>query len=655
MSKNWRRIPPLLGLLFLAPAAAQEQQPAAEAPRVFFDVTQVAVVNVDVYVTGAKGKRVTGLTVDDFEIFEDGRRVEISNFYAVEDGRPAGGPAGGVPAAGGPAGGTPPGAEATPERRPGLVPGRLAIPEDQRLHLVLYFDNQFLRPFNRNRVVRQVRDFLHTQVGPQDQVMMVTYDRELHRRQAFTGDMRLIADALDEITTLTGAAVTSETERRDVIRRVDQSADFSQALSHVDFYAKARYHDLGLSIDALKKLVGSLAGLPGRKALLYVSDGLPLNAGEDLFFLLDQRFRNSTSGKLMANRYSARTRFRELIAQANANRVTFYTLEAAGLDFHSSLSAEQEASGNATGGSDIEIDFARDLNNQATLMMMARDTGGLSTFNSNNITGALDRMATDFGTYYSLGYQPVRTQAGRYHKIEVKVQRRGLKVRHRNGYRDKTAEVQISEGTLASLFYGWQSNPLGIELLVEGGGRRQDNGNYLVPIKIRIPLSKVTLIPREELHYGRLQVSMAVLDEQGRVSSVQQTPVPIQIPNAEIEVAKTKFFVYEASLLMREGYQEVAVGVRDDFPGESSFVRLPVLVGGRDHLEGDGRGLGRDRKDRESRVGGFLRPGSQAFDQVTKVPVVAGSAHSFAGEQAVHEGFPSANPTSASSSSGSGR
>ncbi len=540
-----------------------------EAPRVFFESVRVDVVNVDVYVTDSKGKRVTGLTADDFVVLEDGRPVEITNFYAVEGGQPTE-PAPPV---------APPEPVGDEPAEPRLKPGRLSLPEDQRLHVVLYFDNQFLRPFNRNRVAKKVREFLHSQIGPEDKVMLVTYDKELHRRHPFTSNMRAISSTLDEILTLTGSAVTTETERRGAIRRIERSRSLSEAWSHADFYAKSRYHELNLSIDALKKLVSSLAGLPGRKALLYVSDGLPMNAGEDIFYLIDEQFQTQSSGKLQANRYSARLRFRELIAQANANRVTFYTLEAAGLDFHSSLSAEQGGSSRVTGGSHIDVDFIRDTNHQTTLMMLARDTGGLATFNSNNITGALDRMAADFDSYYSLGYQPALREEGRYHKIEVKMKRRGLKVRHRNGYRDKTAETRVAEGTLAALFYGWERNPLGVELQSTGAGQRQDNGNFLVPIKVRIPLGKVTLVPTDQMHHAQLHVSVAVIDEEGRVSSVQQTPVPINIPNAEVEIAKQQFFVYEASLLMRKGYQEVAVGVRDDFPGETSYVRLGVRAG----------------------------------------------------------------------------
>ena len=52
------------------------------------------------------------------------------------------------------------------------------------------------------------------------------------------------------------------------------------------------------------------------------------------------------------------------------------------------------------------------------------------------------------------------------------------------------------------------------------------------------------------------------------------------IPAAEIDLARTKSFVYAAELLMRPGLQEVAVGLRDELAGESSFVREVVRVGG---------------------------------------------------------------------------
>jgi hypothetical protein len=65
-----------------APAAAQQQP--ADQPALFVEQVDVNVVNVEVFVTDRQGNRVTGLGRDDFELFEDGEPVEITNVYAID-------------------------------------------------------------------------------------------------------------------------------------------------------------------------------------------------------------------------------------------------------------------------------------------------------------------------------------------------------------------------------------------------------------------------------------------------------------------------------------------------------------------------------------------------------------------------------------------
>ncbi len=565
-------------LLFLLPSqqwsslAAQDSDSAAEPVEVdelYVEIVDVNVVNVEVYVTDKKGNFISGLSRADFEVFEDGRPVAVSNFYAVDSSKDQ--KEGGLTQA--------------DRVASGLGSGRsvleaVNVPEEQRLHLVIYFDNQFLKPFSRNRVVRQVRSFMHTHVKAHDRVMLVTFDKSMHVRHPFTSNRQAIADALFGLEELSAFKVQHDSERKEIIKRIERTDDPFEAEGHVDFYAKSLFHDLTQSLRSLNELVGSLGGLPGRKAILHVSDGLPMVAGEDLFYLLDQNFSGTFSSKLLASRYSAKRNFKELTARANANRVSFYTLEGAGLRSHDSLSAENLGSGGSqtSGGSYIDTDFVRLSNNVETLQMMAYETGGQAWFNTNNIAGALDRVASDFRNYYSLGYFPAASAEGRYHDIEVKVKgRKELRVRHRTGYRSKTAEHQVNDSTVATLLYGVQSNPLEIELQIDRARARED-GNYLLPINVRIPIGKVTLVPRETQHIGKVRVSVAVIDEDGRMSPIEQTRIPIIIPVADLELAQGKFYVYSVELLMRKGNQRVAVGVRDDYAGESSFVRYPVHI-----------------------------------------------------------------------------
>jgi hypothetical protein len=86
-------------------------------------------------------------------------------------------------------------------------------------------------------------------------------------------------------------------------------------------------------------------------------------------------------------------------------------------------------------------------------------------------------------------------------------------------------------------------------------------------------------VPREQTEEAKVRLFIAAMDSGGRTSDVQQAPVPISIPKAEVAAAQGKQFVYSVTLLMRGGEQKVAVGVRDDVAAQASFVSRGVIVG----------------------------------------------------------------------------
>lgn len=549
-----------------ADKAPAGQKPSQEAETFFVDTVNVSVVNVDVYVTDKKGNRVSGLKQEDFEILEDGRPVAITNFYAVDNGRAVSQePEKPAPAPADP--GTAP--------APGL-PGdlnKVETPEDQKLRLVVYIDNFNIRPFNRNRVMRELRAFLNENVGRGDQVMLVSYDRSLNVRRTFTSDPHLIAISLLELEKVSGHGVHHDSERRDALRNIEDSQSVTEATMYARSYAQSTFNDLSFSIDAMKDIVDSLAGLPGRKAILYVSDGLQMIAGQDVFYAVQNKYGEKSSGLTEQFQFDASRRFEELAAQANANRITYYTIDAAGLRTYSSISAENQTAGNG-----VYIDSIQISNLQSPLQMIAEKTGGMAVINANIVTPQLEKIASDFNSYYSLGYTPTHYGDGRYHKIQVKVKTKGLKVRHREGYRDKNTESRMSDGTLAALRFPFENNPMkvGIEL---GQPTRRSDGFYLQPVLVKIPLGNVVLVPRGATHEARVRLFIAAVDGEGNTSEVQQVSLPISIPAADLKAATAKDYVYSVSLLMRSGEQKVAVGVRDDVGAEASFVSRVLRVG----------------------------------------------------------------------------
>ncbi|MEO8505146.1 MAG: VWA domain-containing protein [Acidobacteriota bacterium] len=538
------------------PSGAAATPTAPSSGEEFFEAVSVNVVNVDVYVTDKQGNRIHGLKPADFQISEDGKPVAITNFYAVDGGK-ANTP---DPTAVAPAAGEPVAAELPPD--------------DQRLHLVVYIDNFNLRPFNRNRVLRDVRAFLSQKVHKGDSVMLVSYDRELHIRRTFTTDAQAIAAATFELEKVSAQGVSADGDRRDLIKEIDDAQSYAEMAGRVRAYSESMSNDLAFTVSALKDFVGSLAGLPGRKALLYVSDGLAMRPGEDIYYVLQEKFREQVS-LLETQEWDASRKFQELAADANANRVTFYTIDAAGLRSASSTDVQSQTPGTAF------IDQITTSNVQAPLQMLAESTGGMAILNTNNVGPALDRVALDFDTYYSLGYTPAHAGDGRYHKIDVKlrVKTKGVALRHRDGYRDKTNEARMADGVMSSLLFSYEQNPLDIKLEI-GQPSPRDDGNFLVPVVVKMPIGKLALVPNETGQAARAKIFVGVMDGKGDRTPVQETTVPIQVPTAQVETAQKQYYSYELKLLMPPGEQKLGVAVRDEVATTASFLLRTVNIGG---------------------------------------------------------------------------
>lgn len=572
MPTTLRSLAPLLALLpvlvgsALPAQEAGEREATPEETWVFGETIDVNLVNIDVYVTDKRGEPILGLGRDDFELLEEGRPMPITNFYAVEDGRPT---AGGVRAETVPA---PP--EAAPDA---AAAEEVAVPDEQRLHLVVYIDNFNIRPFNRNRVFRRLREFL-ADLAAEDRVMLVSYDRSLHYRHPFTSDPQLVAQALFELETVTGHAVHQDSDRRDLLRAINEAERISDVFWDVRTFAESALNDLSFSVDAMREIVDSLAGLPGRKALLYVSDGIAMKPGEELFYMLLQKF-NDTSVMSTVQEFDSSRLFEQLASQANANRVAFYTIDAAGLRPPSAASVEFAEISQA--GLTTFYDQTLISNLQAPLLTLAERTGGKAILNTNDVGPDLAEVSRSLRNYYSLGFTPGHSGSGRQYDVQVRVKgRRDLVVRHRETYRDKPVETRISDGTMATLLYGESRNPMGINLAVrDSSPDAEGDGYYLVTIVVEIPIGEITLVPRAEMHVGRARVFFVAMDEEGGLSEVQETPVDLRIPNDRLDEALGQLYPYQVQLRMRSGPHRLAVGVLDEVGAVAAYVARTFMVG----------------------------------------------------------------------------
>ena len=266
-------------------AAGQEvEKKEAVGGLAFVDEVQVTVVNIAVFVRDRQDRPVTGLTKEDFRLVQVGLARPLTHCAAYTEDvitrimgeREA--------LAASP---TPPicdGRAAEAASRQGDIAADLVQP----VYIVLYVDNENIRPFDRNRVLAQVRRFVREVMKPHVQVMVVSVQRSAKIVQPFTNDPRAVQDALRSMTQLYGARVDHDRQRGRIIH--DLHAVMSDTSSgglrndqvaardledKIRIYAEEIAMELGYSINSLREVLTTLAGLPGRKVLVHVSSGLP--------------------------------------------------------------------------------------------------------------------------------------------------------------------------------------------------------------------------------------------------------------------------------------------------------------------------------------------------------------------------------------------
>ncbi len=553
-------------LLTLTPALAAPGSPpqVVGEQESFSGSVQVSIVNVDAYVTDRDGNPVTGLTAAEFEVFDDGEPVEITNFYAVEHGRPAGSASPKTAAA-------EPVAASVP-----LEPAPEELPAEQQLRLVIFVDNFNSLPLERNRILPDLRSFVLHQLRDGDEVLLVTYDRALNVRHPFTRDRHLVADALLELEDLTGFRTARDAQRREAIRHIEDADEESAALLWALNYADSEMIEIRDTVSALRELLDSLAGLPGRKVMLHVSSGVPMVAGQELFEAVDIRFDDSRAFMEMA-RYDTSRDFESLAAQANAHRVSFYTLDAGGL--RPDLFGGAEYTAIRSPGTRSRISSAAEANHQSTLRYLANRTGGRAIVNRNEVLPPLREVGAALQTYYSLGYPERQAGDGRYHRIRVEVNRPGVQVRHRDGYRSRSSSDRMFERVRAALAYSFEDNPLGIQAR-PGDAVRRSRSEYLVPVQVRIPLANVVLLPQPDgKHEARLRLFVAAIDDQGRASGVEEVPIGFRLPAEHVEAARGESYLHTHRLLVRAGLQKLVVGVLDEIGAMHSVISMPLRAG----------------------------------------------------------------------------
>ena len=527
----------------------------------------VTVVNVNVYVTDKQGHVVTDLDADDFVLTQDGTAKAITNFGLFTDEiyrsyyRSNQAPTG--------------------QGTPTPVPGAEKLSKDsfRPVYVVLYFDNENSRAIERNRLITQLRTFIRENLHPPVQMMIISYQKSYEVLQPFTDDPREIYDALREVKMYTGGRNELDNARKDILRQLAESqrnsgndvSSMSRTHGMVIGFAEEEANSLQFTLGALRDTVTMLSGLPGKKMVVYVSNGLPMIAGLDLFYAYANAYHESSAITESA-RYNMNRHFTSLVSNANAQDISFYTFGVGGLE-NPTLSSAELGSNTDTMSASLGMQNYLD-----PLRFMADSTGGAAIINTNDFAKGLEKVGQDFFTYYSLGYNLNQTGLDKVHRIKVGLPRHSdYRVRYRQRFVEKSLESRVQDKVVTGLMFPLDDNPMQIMVEIGNQGPASET-RWMVPFKLSFPLRRIALLPAGDEYVGNLTMFLAARNTDGDRSDVVRQNHEIRVKAADYDDAQLKRYTITANLLMEEGSHNVAVGILDPITRNASFTTTRVTV-----------------------------------------------------------------------------
>lgn len=392
------------------PVADSEAEDAAErqVPTPIFRAG-INYIRVDVIATDGDGNHVADLTLDDFEVYEDDVLQDVDSFQRIEvDLLPA--------------------LDGEPLTEVGIRRSdqELAATQADARVFVIFLDDYHVREGNSIQAGMMLTDFLKNDLIPTDLVGVMYPLMPLD-------DVRLTRNH--------EAIITAVKQFRGVKYDYEVRNQFEERYNQYSTTVVERIRN-DVSLSALRGLMVLLGGLrEGRKSVLVVSEGYSNYVPPQL------RERNAELGSVgnpsrgdpfagdnpLEDTYSF---FEQSTMMRSLQRVT----ETANR-FNTSLYAV-DPRGLAVFEFDLDqpaVSFSTDSRAlrraQDSLRVLAEQTDGRAIVNTNDLVPGLQQMLKDSSSYYLLGYNSsVAATDGKFHEIDVRVRREGLRVRARPGY-----------------------------------------------------------------------------------------------------------------------------------------------------------------------------------------------------------------------------
>lgn len=539
-------------LLFLIALPATSQDKLVET-------IEVRVANIDVVVRDRAGNPVTGLTKDDFDLYENGVKQTITNLYEVHR--------------------TDASAESAAQDE---VPLEL-----RQRRMLIFIDSASLAGTRKTAVLSAVQKFVETQMRPEDQAMLVSWRLGIKVITPFTGNKDELKKGVAALARIAPGGDTQinaiQMAKRDIQRLIDAGESgilgwpeaYSQAKTVIDRHAQQVIMQEERTIEGIDRMLSTVSGFDGKKVLVLVSEHLPVRPGAELYRYVDEQFgphigiQNTLDMQaingVMGNRMW--DSIDELAQQASANNVTIYAITTGQID--TEFSSEYNAQ------ADQAEAYSRVANTSSALQNMAVYTGGVAISHTSNFDLAFDTIRRDLDAYYSLGYRPPEGGDGA-RKIVVKTKNSAYRTRTRETFVFKTTDGQMDDRVIANLYADKTASAWPI--VVRTGPPRPEPGNkYLIPIQVVMP-STLTLLPQEDKLVGGFIIYLAIGTNDGRTSGVMRRQKGLKIPPQAETAVRAKPMTYTTAIRVNPGESTLSVAILDQISGSTGYARAKIVA-----------------------------------------------------------------------------
>jgi VWFA-related protein len=565
---------------------------------------------LDVTVTDKNGKIIRDLKTEDFEIYENGVKQNITNSSFISDGSQSNQPT-----------------AKTNKNDKFIAPPVNIQPTQIKRTIALVVDDLTLSFESVIFVRKALKKFVDEQMQSGDLVAIIRTGGGIGALQQFTSDKRILYAAIEKVRWNTsgagavGAFAPYEADPYDndkVAIKIktpgdnidgdtglttavnERSAGIQSDLSKAsrDFSKNANDFRTNSfvtgSLGAIGYVVRGMKELPGRKSVMLLSDGF------QLFNLPTQG--TGESGIVLQN-------LRRLIDEANRASVVIYSMDARGLQ-PIAFTAQDSFYGKSEQADFIDprkrqriVQDRRDefFNTQEGLAFLSKETGGFTILNTNDLSGGIRKILND-QSYYLVGYEPndetFDPKKQRFNKIEIKVNRKDSNVRYRSGFLGISDE-QIKKPTQNLTPYQQITNALTSPFAVNDISLRlntlfsnnKKQGSYV---------NSLLYVNAKDLKFtdesnGRKKAAFDILamsfGDNGTVADQINQTYTLNLKKEEYQKLVDEGFVYVFTFPVKKpGAYQMRVAVRDHATEKvgsaSQFIEVPNLKDERLTLSG---------------------------------------------------------------------